>query len=363
MHQRVPPSLAGTQQSDSRVAEVGLPHFPVIQSSAIVGANLWYRKRSALRFEAGGLALSITPGSCDTSSGSQATRFIHLAVGDTPASMSIPASLILKVLESHGLPPGHMPRDQLILLLLEHRFAEVIEALEHSLSLPITLRDLSFKSHLDSEQLMTLDARCRLWDKEYWIKLSLPAALALTLGKLLDASTSSQKNDLDVPIVVASRVAVTQLTLGAFRSIVLGDVLLADATAGAGKAFIIVGERFAAAGRWQDSNVTLLERPNKITSGFGGVWSMSDMANFRGEPEVADAELDDIQIRVIFELGRKELRLGDLRSLVPGHVFDLSRDQRTAVDIYAGTQRVGLGEIVQVNDTLGVRVTRLFNNE
>lgn len=364
MHQRVPSSPIGAQQSASSYApEVRAPHFPPIRPSEIAATNLWCRKRSALRFETESLALSITPASRDLFSGNEARRFIRLGVGDRAASMCVPLSLIVKALQSYGLPPGHMPRDHIVLLLLEHRFAGAIEALERRLNLPIVFRDLSFKNNLDGEQLAMLDAKCELWGEEYGIELSLPTDLALSLGRLLDASVGRRKNGLDVPIAVASRIAVTELALGAFMSIRLGDVILADATAGANKAFIVVGERLMATGRWQDSAVTLLERPRKIPSGYGGVWSMSDMGNFRGEAEAVDAELDDIQIRVVFELGRKELSLGELRSLAPGYVFDLGRDQRAAVDIYAGTQRVGLGEIIQINDTLGVRVTRLFNNE
>src|ERR1700730_10109903 len=126
MHQRVPPSLAGTSESAPPVVEVSPPHFAVIQPRAVAAANLWHKKRSAVRFEAGDLTLSITPGSRDTLPAHEVTRHICLAAGDMSASISVPVSLVSKILESYGLPPGRMPRDYLIVLLLEHRFAEAI---------------------------------------------------------------------------------------------------------------------------------------------------------------------------------------------------------------------------------------------
>jgi type III secretion protein Q len=249
-----------------------------------------------------------------------------------------------------------------LLLILEHRFAEAIEVLERYLKLPVALSGIDSQNPAGGPDIVHLNARCRLWEREYAIKLSLPAALAFQLADLLDATTGAQHNGAGVPIPVAYRIGVTQLGLRALESVRLGDIILADATAGAGMAFIAAGEQFLAKARWEGSTLTLLERPKKL-EGYGEVWSMSNAANSGSVPDGIDTELNDIQIKLVFELGRQELRLGDVQSLMPGYVFDLNRDQRTAVDIYAGTQRIGLGEVVLINQTLGIRITRLFNNE
>ncbi len=364
MHQRVPPATRGSQQSEaSQASAISLPTFPVTSRSNIISTNLWYRKRSPLKFESEGLSFSVAAGVPEVLPDNTKTRYIRLSIGGATAVVAVPVGFILKILESYGLPSGHMPRDHLILLLLEHRFADAIEVLENSLKLPIAVADFVLESRLEDKQFVSLHAQCRLWDSEYWLKFSLPADLALTLVKLLYEATERRQNNLKVSITAAYRLAVTQLTLGAFTNVRLNDVILADATAGPGMVAVIIGERFGARARWQGGKITLLERPVKIPSNYREIWSMSTMTNPGGEPEAVDAELNDIQIKLIFELGRNELQLGDLRSLVPGYVFDLNRDPRTAVDIYAGSRRVGSGEVVQINDTLGVRITRLFNNE
>ena len=69
--------------------------------------------------------------------------------------------------------------------------------------------------------------------------------------------------------------------------------------------------------------------------------------------------LDQLPVRLMFELGRLELTLAELETLGPGHVFALGRDEHQPVDILANGKRIGLGEIIAVGDAIGVRVTRL----
>ncbi|MGI9505283.1 MAG: FliM/FliN family flagellar motor switch protein, partial [Geminicoccaceae bacterium] len=74
----------------------------------------------------------------------------------------------------------------------------------------------------------------------------------------------------------------------------------------------------------------------------------------------ADAAFDDLPIKVVFELGRLELPLGQLQDIGPGHVFELDRPLGEAVEIHAAGRRIGQGEVVRIEDQIGVRITRLF---
>jgi type III secretion protein Q len=343
--------------------ELSMPHFPEMPAPDVTAANLWYRSRPAIMFEAAGLPLKFAAALCAPAFCQEPYRHIGLTVGGTAAYLAVPGRLVSRVVQSYDLPLSQALPERTLMLLLEHRFAEAIEACEKRVNLTVSLTDPGKQSDSVQEPLVPLGAKLSLWGGEYWIGLHLPPYLAIVLGKLLDAAQGKLKADWPVPVTLASRVAFTQLTLGALKRVRPGDVILADTTAGPGRAFLVAGERLAASGVWRDRAVVLQERPRKIASIDGGAWSMSSAGTYDEAPAAGDAELDDIQIRVFFELGRKEVPLGELRSLIPGYVFDLNRDQRTAIDIYAGTQRVGCGEIVQINGALGVRVTRLFNNE
>ena len=75
--------------------------------------------------------------------------------------------------------------------------------------------------------------------------------------------------------------------------------------------------------------------------------------------EVEDVELDDLPIKLVFEVGRCDMTLGAVRALGPGHVFALERDPAQSVDIVANGRRIGTGQLVRVGERLGVRVLRL----
>ncbi|MGY1408384.1 type III secretion system cytoplasmic ring protein SctQ [Luteimonas sp. A611] len=71
----------------------------------------------------------------------------------------------------------------------------------------------------------------------------------------------------------------------------------------------------------------------------------------------ADALARRLPVDLAFELGRTELRVGDLSALQPGYVFPLAGALEGAnVTIRANGQAVGQGEVVAVGDTLGVRL-------
>ena len=69
--------------------------------------------------------------------------------------------------------------------------------------------------------------------------------------------------------------------------------------------------------------------------------------------------LDELTVKLVFEVGRCDTTLGELRTMAPGHVFALARDPEQAVDIVTGGRRVGTGELVKIGERLGVRVLRL----
>ncbi|WP_202845430.1 type III secretion system cytoplasmic ring protein SctQ [Luteimonas saliphila] len=74
-------------------------------------------------------------------------------------------------------------------------------------------------------------------------------------------------------------------------------------------------------------------------------------------PADGEALARRLPVDVCFELGRSELRVGDVSALQPGYVFALAAPVEGAnVTIRANGQAVGQGEVVAVGDTLGVRL-------
>jgi flagellar motor switch protein FliN len=74
------------------------------------------------------------------------------------------------------------------------------------------------------------------------------------------------------------------------------------------------------------------------------------------------AHLADIPIKVEVELDRKVMSIGAILDLKAGSVIKMTRSAGENIDILVGGTLVGFGEIVIIEDTMGVRITD-FNGE
>ena len=98
-------------------------------------------------------------------------------------------------------------------------------------------------------------------------------------------------------------------------------------------------------------------------SGSFWEWSMGNPTEFSGPAGLHDSDLDDLPVRLVFELGRVELSLGELQRLAPGALVPLARPLDEPVDIIANGRRLGRGTLVQIGESLGVRIVSLAGNE
>src|SRR5258708_21184599 len=62
----------------------------------------------------------------------------------------------------------------------------------------------------------------------------------------------------------------------------------------------------------------------------------------------------DVPVQVSAVLGRSKMDVGELLKLGPGTVLELDPRVREAIDIYVHTPSVARGEVVLVEDNLGV---------
>ncbi|WP_439574622.1 flagellar motor switch protein FliN [Phreatobacter sp.] len=85
-------------------------------------------------------------------------------------------------------------------------------------------------------------------------------------------------------------------------------------------------------------------------------------ADESGGPHGA-AELEavfDVPVNVSAVLGRTHMDVGDLLKLGPGAVLELDRKVGEAIDIYVNNRLVARGEVVLVEDKLGVTMTEII---
>lgn len=82
-----------------------------------------------------------------------------------------------------------------------------------------------------------------------------------------------------------------------------------------------------------------------------------EQTNYRTQ-EAGDLPVDDITIDLVFEIGRTRMPIGTLKHLQPGYTvqLDASIDRHRPVTIRANGTDVGRGEIVLIDDHLGIRI-------
>ncbi len=97
--------------------------------------------------------------------------------------------------------------------------------------------------------------------------------------------------------------------------------------------------------------------------GYSWEQNMGNPTEFSGPTGLQDSDLDDLPVRLVFELGRVELSLGELQRLAPGALVPLARPLDEPLDIIANGRRLGRGALVQIGESLGVRIVSLAGND
>jgi flagellar motor switch protein FliN/FliY len=71
----------------------------------------------------------------------------------------------------------------------------------------------------------------------------------------------------------------------------------------------------------------------------------------------------DVPVQVSAVLGRSKMDVAELLRLGPGTVLELDRRVGEAIDIYVNNRLVARGEVVLVEDKLGVTMTEIIKAE
>lgn len=71
----------------------------------------------------------------------------------------------------------------------------------------------------------------------------------------------------------------------------------------------------------------------------------------------------DVPVQISAVLGRSRMDVGELLKLGPGTVLELDRRVGEAIDIYVNDRLVARGEVVLVEDKLGVTMTEIITAE
>tara|TARA_R100001015_G_C4539923_1_gene104195 strand:+ start:125 stop:472 length:348 start_codon:yes stop_codon:yes gene_type:complete len=107
-----------------------------------------------------------------------------------------------------------------------------------------------------------------------------------------------------------------------------------------------------------------LKLPELDTSGNPSGSLATDSEDERREKFAADlAPVFDVPVAVQAVIGRTKMEVADLMHLGPGSILELDRRVGEAIDIYVNSRLVARGEIVVVDERLGVTMTEIIKND
>lgn len=181
---------------------------------------------------------------------------------------------------------------------------------------------------------------------------AIAAALAVRLERLPPIVGEPERWS-SLPVEVTLWLGQSRLTVEEFRGLASGDILLLPPSMPANAALELLlrqaGQPLAVA-RLQCRQLLI----DRLVS--------AAMSESSPTPDTTPAALDPdaLPIRIDFDLGSLTLPLRELRAIQPGYSFELDRPEPQAVRLMVGSQVIGHGELVQIDDRLGVRVTALF---
>jgi len=198
--------------------------------------------------------------------------------------------------------------------------------------------------------------RCDLQGRTYEFHLIPERALLERLTHLLSALPGFQLDLPDLQARLTFSLGSAILPLREIDRLKAGDVIIPNApTLTAGKACVVLADRWLAEAAFSAAELTLTTplRDTRHSS-----METDSMSTLTSDPQPEDINLDELPLRLTFEIGRADLPVGEIQSLAPGYVFALAREPGQSVDICVSGRRIGTGELVQVGEQLGVRLTR-----
>lgn len=76
------------------------------------------------------------------------------------------------------------------------------------------------------------------------------------------------------------------------------------------------------------------------------------------EGDIAEL-VSEVRIKLTFDVGETDISLGSLLTLCAGYTFELSTPIETPVAIKACGQVIGRGQLLQIGERIGVRITEI----
>lgn len=240
-------------------------------------------------------------------------------------------------MDLHSLP------QELVCGLIEASFGEIFDALSHA-GIDIRISSASAAA-ADSEGEERIEWCLNRGGETGWMRghvAGTDQGLEHLASLIQRAPVKPALDDNRLPMPVALVAGRMRIGVSELQQVELHDVLLADLSA------------------------YRLHRGCELQSGKHplGSGSLTNQTFTLQQPApspvaTANPLINDLEVELTFVAGQSTLTVGELRNLAPGFTFELSAPAGDGVLICANGKPIGKGELIEVGDRTGVRVTEL----
>jgi type III secretion protein Q len=273
-----------------------------------------------------------------------------LSIGGAPGTLTVPLALVHGLLQSIGGAAAIEGDSELVAMLLELALEPTLLQLEQRhAELSICLAS---PRRVTPRDWLPVMLACSWRGASGIVRLDLRSDAAARLATALRPFTHQRERLPDLPIPVTLRAFVVDLPLASVRALEPGDVVLVEGQRSE-EFCVLVNEKPFWRARWDEGELRVISDRKPQSD------DLEELAVTSGDHPPDEEEglgLDDLPVRLTFELGKVMVPLQDLESMGPGYVFELARGPDQPLDIVANGRRIGRGRIVEVSGALGVQV-------
>lgn len=331
--------------------------LPEVHPQHVGTLNKLFRHREAFETGLASRMLSITPSWNDTLSIAEPCT-ITLQIGEQMGELVVPKALLEAVFSDFELSVENFDETQRA-LLLEFACADAFDMLSAALGVQLAMTGVRLGgSKVTSERLtLPLSLQFEGGKAKTGVLHLLPDDMT-KLASLVDTVDLRDRSLLNVSLPLHVRWAVVTLTLNEIKSLMPGDIVLVDNVCRQeGRAVVVIGERLTVPVDRLAEGCRLMARPRPAEKA-GWDWLLDRKPD--GMHPISDGRRDDIPLLMMFEFGQLNMPLSAVAELVAGEVLPITAPANTPLDIIVNGARIGRGEVTNVGDALGIRVTRLM---
>ena len=232
---------------------------------------------------------------------------------------------------------------ELMLAAVESRLQNLLKYFMQGLGISIKFSDMF--PNTDKSKRAELVITLQIKGTKYPVYLECNP-IVFELLKLLPAHVYGKTSN--IPVWVGLELGHAKLSKEETSGLGIGDTVFFNYHVTGQQLIIRVSPDVAYVGEAEGSQVTIKYR-------------METMEDDQMHHEQEPIDLSNIEIDLLFEVGRQQFSVQEVQSLQPGHVFELDRPIEQLVRVRAGGKLIAECQLVQINNRLGARITRIVD--